>query len=63
LSGVDLSTLVAECEQFLRDTQAMWDDVYAETVRGKLAIDPAEATTTVWPGRIDGPSTTSATAR
>jgi hypothetical protein len=44
LSGVDLSTLVAECEQFLRDTQAMWDDVYAETVRGKLAIDPAEAT-------------------
>jgi hypothetical protein len=44
LSGVDLSMLVAECEQFLRDTQAMWDDVYAETVRSKLGIDPAEAT-------------------
>ena len=44
LSGVNLSGLVAECEQFLRDTQAMWDDVYAETVRTKLRMDPAEAT-------------------
>jgi hypothetical protein len=44
LSGVDLSGLVAECEQFLRDTQAMWDDVYAETVRAKLRMDPADAT-------------------
>ena len=44
LSGVDLAALVAECEQFLRDTQAMWDDVYAETVRGKLRMDPSEAT-------------------
>ncbi|HJU69891.1 MAG TPA: hypothetical protein VJ650_16755 [Gemmatimonadaceae bacterium] len=44
LSGVDLGGLVAECEQFLRDTQAMWDDVYAETVRAKLRMDPGEAT-------------------
>lgn len=44
LSGVNLGGLAAECEQFLRDTQAMWDDVYAETVRSKLRIDPAEAT-------------------
>jgi hypothetical protein len=44
LSGVDLGGLVAECEQFLRDTQAMWDDVYAETVRTKLHMDPGEAT-------------------
>lgn len=44
LSGVDLRGLVAECEQFLRDTQAMWDDVYAETVRSKLRVDPGEAT-------------------
>ena len=44
LSGVDLGGLVAECEQFLRDTQAMWDDVYAETVRTKLRMDPADAT-------------------
>jgi hypothetical protein len=44
LSGVDLRGLVADCEQFLRDTQAMWDDVYAETVRSKLRMDPGEAT-------------------
>lgn len=44
LSGVDLGGLAGECEQFLRDTQAMWDDVYAETVRGKLRMDPADAT-------------------
>lgn len=44
LSGVDLDGLVAECEQFLRDTQAMWDEVYAETVRTKLRLDPTEAT-------------------
>ena len=30
LSGVDLPALVAECEAFLRDTQPMWDDVFAE---------------------------------
>jgi hypothetical protein len=44
LSGVDLRGLVADCERFLRDTQAMWDDVYAETVRSKLRMDPGEAT-------------------
>jgi hypothetical protein len=44
LSGVDLAGLVADCDQFLRDTQAMWDDVYAETVRTKLRVDPGEAT-------------------
>lgn len=44
LSGVDLAGLVGECEQFLRETQAMWDDVYTETVRSKLRLDPAEAT-------------------
>jgi hypothetical protein len=44
LSGVHLRGLIAECEQFLRDTQAMWDDVYAETVRSKLHIEPGEAT-------------------
>lgn len=44
LSGVDLATLVAQCEQFLRDTQAMWDDLFRETVREKLGIDLREAT-------------------
>lgn len=44
LSGVDLDGLVQECEGFLRDTQAMWDDVYAETVRAKLQMEPSDAT-------------------
>ena len=44
LSGVPLGALRAECEAFLRDTQAMWDDVYPEFVRRALGIDPAEAT-------------------
>jgi hypothetical protein len=44
LSGVDLPALVDECKAFLRDTQAMWDDVFSEVVRGALGIDPREAT-------------------
>ena len=44
LSGVPLLALRDECAAFLRDTQAMWDDVYAEFVRRGLGIDPAEAT-------------------
>lgn len=44
LSGVPLVALRDECAQFLRDTQAMWDDVHAEFVRKGLGIDPAEAT-------------------
>ncbi|MGH7718561.1 MAG: hypothetical protein ACREON_06930 [Gemmatimonadaceae bacterium] len=43
-SGIDLPALVAECEQFLRDTRAMWDEVFADVVRSKLEIDPADAT-------------------
>jgi hypothetical protein len=44
LSGVNLPSLVDECKTFLRDTQAMWDDVFAEVVRRDLDIDPREAT-------------------
>ena len=44
VSGIDLAALVAECEAFLRDTQAMWDDVFADTVRRTLGIEPREAT-------------------
>ena len=44
LSGVALTDLSAQCEAFLRDTQAMWDEVYPEQVRSTLGIDPAEAT-------------------
>lgn len=44
VSGIDLSALAAQCEGFLRDTQAMWDDVYLEGVRDKLGLEPGEAT-------------------
>ncbi|HEX6965008.1 MAG TPA: hypothetical protein VF166_04345 [Gemmatimonadaceae bacterium] len=44
VSGIDLAALLAECQAFLRDTQAMWDDVFAETVRRKAGIEPHEAT-------------------
>lgn len=44
LSGVDLPALVAQCEAFLRDTRAMWDDTCRAMVREKLRIDPREAT-------------------
>ena len=36
LSGVNLPSLVEECRAFLRDTQPMWDDVFAEVVRREL---------------------------
>jgi hypothetical protein len=44
VSGIDLPALVAACEAFVRDTQAMWDEVFAETVRRTGGIDPREAT-------------------
>ncbi|HET7564619.1 MAG TPA: hypothetical protein VFJ96_06470 [Gemmatimonadaceae bacterium] len=44
LSGIDLAALVAECRAFLRETQAMWDEVFPETVRRKAGIEPSEAT-------------------
>lgn len=44
LSGVSLTDLRAQCEQFLRDTQAAWDDTYPEFVKRVLNIDPKSAT-------------------
>jgi len=44
LSGIDLKALAAECEQFLRDTDAMWTEVHGEAVRKHLGILPSEAT-------------------
>jgi hypothetical protein len=44
LSGIDLDDLGTQCEAFLRDTQAMWDDVYPRFVRDVLGIPPREAT-------------------
>ena len=44
LSGVSIDALAGQCTQFLRDTQSMWDDVFRETVRKSLGIDPGMAT-------------------
>lgn len=44
LSGISLSELRCQCEKFLRDTQAMWDDTFSEFVKRVLSIDPREAT-------------------
>lgn len=44
LSGVDLAALRAECEAFLRETQAMWDEVLPHFLRARLGMSPAEAT-------------------
>ena len=44
LSGVSLSDLRAECEQFLRDTSAMWDEVLPEFTKRVLGMSPKETT-------------------
>ena len=44
LSGVRLGELVRACEQFLRDTQAMWDEVLPPALRRGLGIEVRDAT-------------------
>ena len=44
LSGISLANLRAECEQFLRDTQGMWDELFPEFLKRGLGITPGEAT-------------------
>lgn len=44
LSGIDLHALAAQCETFLSETAAMWDDLFREAVRDRLRIAPHEAT-------------------
>jgi hypothetical protein len=44
LTGISLPDLRAQCEQFLRDTQAAWDETFPEFVKRVLRIDPREAT-------------------
>jgi hypothetical protein len=44
LAGFSLLDLRRECERFLRDTRAMWDDVFPEFVKRELGIAPADAT-------------------
>lgn len=43
LSGIEIGTLRAQCEQFLRDSQAIWDDTFPAFVRRALRIDPRDA--------------------
>jgi len=44
LSGIDLAALRAECDAFLRETQAMWDDVLPEFLHSRLQMTRTEAT-------------------
>jgi hypothetical protein len=44
LSGISLGGLRAECEAFLRDTQAMWDDVAPRVAKRVLGMELREAT-------------------
>ncbi|HEY5220309.1 MAG TPA: hypothetical protein VIJ16_10905, partial [Gemmatimonadaceae bacterium] len=44
LAGFPLLELRAECERFLRDTRAMWEEVYAEFVKARLGMAPSDAT-------------------
>jgi hypothetical protein len=44
LSGVPLLALKAECEQFLRDTDALWREVFPEFTRRVLGMEPADVT-------------------
>ncbi|MGH7664129.1 MAG: hypothetical protein ACRENI_07535 [Gemmatimonadaceae bacterium] len=44
VSGIDLDALAGECEGFLADTQAMWDEVHPRFLRDALGLDPGEAT-------------------
>ncbi len=44
LSGVSLRELGAQCEAFLEETDALWDDTYPRFVRTSLRIEPRDAT-------------------
>jgi len=44
LSGLSLDALRAECAQFLRDTQAMWDDTLPEFTKRVLGMSASEVT-------------------
>lgn len=44
LSGVSLTDLRTQCEQFLRDTQAAWDETAPEFIKRVLGIEPRQAT-------------------
>ncbi len=43
VTGISLTDLASQCEQFLRDTQAMWDETLRAYLRSVLGITPKEA--------------------
>lgn len=43
VTGISLDDLARDCEQFLRDTQAMWDDTLRRVLRKSFGIKPSEA--------------------
>src|SRR5436190_2973093 len=43
LSGISLGELRTQCEQFLRDTQAAWDETFPEFVKRVLGVEPRDA--------------------
>jgi hypothetical protein len=44
LSGISLSALKAECEQFLRDTRDLWDDTLPEFTKRVLGMSVGDVT-------------------
>jgi len=44
LSGISLSDLAAQCAQFLRDTQALWDETLPEFTKRVLGVDASSVT-------------------
>jgi hypothetical protein len=43
VTGISLAELGADCERFLRDTQAMWDDTLPRVLKKSLGIKATEA--------------------
>jgi hypothetical protein len=44
LTGIDLTALASSCRQFLRDTQAMWDELLPDFLQRNLGIAARDAT-------------------
>lgn len=44
LSGISLQELGSQCEAFLEETRALWEDAYPRFVRKSLNIEPRDAT-------------------
>ncbi len=44
VTGVSLEALATECEAFIRDSQAMWDESLSHHLKRSLGLKPGEAT-------------------